>query len=297
LNNSLSGKYGKDVKKQVLCEWLESIGNNDHLHRHQKFSDKMMDLYKNIEEASDAKLARARVREYNIQSAEITLFAHNNGSFVKSLKDEFAVFKTFFDSRDNFPQCRKPAAYIRYCIALFFAAIGLPAFVLFIPVSLCFLFYSWFYPVVELVMALVHNNADLVSIAALPLCLTLAYLFTIVLMLSLAHNIYKFNRLCTDIVPLFGAGLPQCFFDVAVVDRISVVYNSELCWQHLDLFFDDIFGMDVTLLIKSYYSSGHPNLEGLYGSRNLMILMTPVTLRINNENNANNRSQLQLTEV
>ena len=206
-------------------------GQNDHFQRQTKLSAKILDLYRNIE-STDAKLARSRVREYNTQS-EFQFFSDDSKPITDSLADEFYIFKTLFKGEDNFSICSKPCAYLRYCAAVFLAVIGLPSILLLIPMALMFLLYSWFYPVVELVIALVETDLDLASIPPLPLCLTMAYLFIILLMICLAPRIYNFNRLCTDIVPLNSSGLPPCFYDVAVVERINVVYESELCWQFL----------------------------------------------------------------
>jgi hypothetical protein len=111
--------------------------------------------------------------------------------------------------------------------------IGLPCFLMFLPTTLVFLLYSWFYPLIELLRALVQSGFSFSEIATLPLCLALAYLSAIALMIFLAPTIYAFNRMCTDIVPLGGSGLPPPFFDVAVVKKIETVFNAELSWQHL----------------------------------------------------------------
>ena len=198
---------------------------------YHELNDRVLDLLK-IVQSSDSKMARNRVREYNTRS-DFQIFGGDNVSIIHHIKHEFMVFKTFFESRERLSGCHQPGAYIRYCCALMFALIGIIAFIFLLPTTMFFLIYSWFYPVVELVIALVQSNLDLVAIPPLSLCLTLAYLFIILLMICLAPNIYKFNRLCTDIVPLNNCGLPPCFYDISVVDRIKEIYESELCWQFL----------------------------------------------------------------
>jgi hypothetical protein len=190
---------------------------------------KSADLYKAIQ-STDPKHARSTVRDFNTHQSEFNLFQK---PFSEELSQEWKLFETFFRPRDDFPTIKHPCACLRYCVGLFFAAIGFPAFLLLLPTALVFLVYSWVYPVVELIRALIISDFAISSIATLPLCLTLAYLFTITLMLCLAPTIYTFSRLCTDIVPLGGSGLPPQFFDVAVVKQIETVFNAELSWQHL----------------------------------------------------------------
>ena len=197
----------------------------------EKLTPQAQELFQTLQSTkTDPKEARSSVRQYNVSRGNITWF---DKSLTKDLASDFKTFETFFNSRDGFSPCKKPFAYMRYCVALFCAVLGIPAFLLFLPTALVFLIYSWCYPLIELVRALVQHDFSIASIATLPLCLTLAYLSAIALMLCLAPTIYTFNRMCTDIVPLTGSRLPPQFYDVAVVKRIETVFHAELSWQHL----------------------------------------------------------------
>ena len=202
--------------------------NCQHYQVESRLNKKQAKLYETLQ-ATDPKLARSTVRDFNTQSE----FKWLERPVSEELAAEFKIFETFFKPQDNFSLCKKPFAYMRYCVALFCAVLGIPAFLLFLPTALVFLIYSWCYPLIELVRALVQHDFSIASIATLPLCLTLAYLSAIALMLCLAPTIYTFNRMCTDIVPLGCSGLPPVFFDVAVVKRIETVFHAELSWQHL----------------------------------------------------------------
>ena len=229
--------------------------------------------------SSDPKLARKSVRSFNTDT-EITFF---DKPFSEELAIEFKLFDTFFNKTvtstgESFPTCRKPCAYIRYSVALITAAIGLPVFVLFIPTAVVFLIYSWCYPLIELIRVFIEEGLDFDSFPPLPLYLSFAYTGTLLIMLCLAPNIYKFNRLCTDIVPLGNAGMPPVFFDVVVVKKIEAVCHGEMNWRLLDRVFDSAFGMDITLIIKSYCDPKTLNMGGLYGYRTLQRLQYAVPL-------------------
>merc|ERR1711937_10187 len=115
-------------------------------------------------------------------------------------------------------------------------------------------------------------------------------------MLCLAPAIHTFNRMCTDIVPLTGSSLPPVFFDTMVVKRLENVYQAELTWQHLDTVLDYLFGMDVTLIIKSFCDSGTLNIEGLFGRRNMNRLRI-AHLRQSNATNDTEGTEESKTDV
>ena len=60
-----------------------------------------------------------------------------------------------------------------------------------------------------------------------------------------------------------------------------------------DEHFDGIFGMDVTLIIKSFYSSSCPNMDGLYGSRNLVKL----TAKVSPGKHMSNEDDMQIQRI
>mmetsp|Transcript_16605 Transcript_16605/g.31114 ORF Transcript_16605/g.31114 Transcript_16605/m.31114 type:complete len:651 (+) Transcript_16605:348-2300(+) len=272
LQSAVNSQYTQAGKKKAVREWLDNIdinGSNNYSIK-RRFNEKTSELFTALD-STDPTVARSTVRSYNTAS-EFTMFTGK--SFTEELATEFKLFETFFKGRPaeqvQVPSYKQPFATMRYFIALFAAAIGMPAFFLFVPTAVVFLIYSWCYPLIELVRAFaIRNSFDITDIAPLPLYLTLAYTGTLVLLICLAPTIHTFNRMCTDIVALGQGGLPPAYFDVMVVKKIATIHRAEINWHVLDRAFDAMFGMDVTLIIKSFCDSKTLNMEGLYGSRNL----------------------------
>jgi len=255
--------YSALSKKEFLKEWLPGVGNDaDPSITQSKLQLEEGELYSSLWGAHPSQ-ARSIVRKFN--SAKTSTFAEKWRRITKvSLKEvlssNFRIFYAYFDEEYYGPE---NIAFFAY-FAFFFVGLGSISFILFVPTTVCFLLLSLLYPFVELANALVTNNFSFASLPLLPLTLTLAYALAVLILLWLGLVVWQFQQLCLDILPI---QFPPHFYDVLVVEEMESRLHVEIIWQELDVYFDRVFGMDLTLQIKSFFQLEHLNKEGLYGTR------------------------------
>ena len=193
------------------------------------------DLIVALKSASPAQ-GRTIVRQFNAKLFLYTMSHLRNVFSEQYLSNNYQIFDTFFRSNEAFFANKKPLSHIRYYSAHICFAMVLLLGILGIISWILFLIYSLFYPLLEFVRTLSDSNSD-TNFARLPESLTVMHFFIMVPLLFLAPAVHKFYRtVCTDVVPLGGAGMPPLFFGMTVIKRMETIYKTEICWQYLASF-------------------------------------------------------------
>ena len=171
------------------------------------------------------------MRHFNTQYFLLSISQARHIFSEQNLCKNIQIFETFFRSNEAFFENSKPLARMRYYAAHSFFAVAIMLGMLCLISWILFLIYSIFYPHMEFVRTLLDfSNA---SFADLPMLLTVLHLFILMPLLLLAPAVYKFYRVCTDVVPLGYAQMPSQFFDCTVIKRMETMYKTEMCWQYL----------------------------------------------------------------
>ena len=181
------------------------------------------------------------------------------GRLKRELSKRSAIFYELFTETQAQTRDENTTLHIQkmilFYVGMVFMWIGLVATALLIPCFLASTVLGVLFPIIQLLRGVATSSVA--SITFVSIFLTVTYSCLILGLLSLIPYVGEFQLFRTDVINL--TGFPPIFYEIATVKQIHYRFVREFDARLLEKTLDTLFGVDVSLLIKSFVDpAGNP---------------------------------------